>query len=451
MLIYLSYILGLFLVALLFFFLGKKYQSNDLKHITIRLEEKNTFLSNQLQADKHQNELLKQSYATEKKAYEDKLELVRQDNQELIARISIRETEYQNLKEKFAIQQKETLSLQHQFTETFENLAHKILEENSKKFSKQNQLNLESVLGPLSERILHFEQKVAQTHKESIDYHASLRQQIISLKEINHLMNQETINLTKALKGDNKMQGSWGEFVLARVLESSGLEKGREYEIQKSFISESGKRYQPDVIINLPDNKKLIIDSKVSLVAYERLLNQQDPQLKSKDLNDHLISLKQHIDSLSAKNYQDLLDSSTLNFVFLFIPIETAFSTALQLEPNLYTMAYDKNIIIVTPSTLLATLRTIETMWNYQKQQKNAWEIARQAGLLYDKFQNLIQDLLKVGSKLDDAQTEYQSAFNKLSQGKGNLLVSVEKLKKLGAKAKKSLDSTLLDKASDSE
>ena len=447
MLLNIIYLSILIVTASVFFLIGKKNQNNKNRETTIRLDEKNSHLTIQLEQLQLHIENSKKLALDEKRLYQEKEELLRLDNQELIARISIRDTEYINLKEKLSQQQKETLSLQERFTHEFENLANKILEEKSEKFSKQNQTNIENLLNPLNDKILSFEQKVTQTHKESIDYHAALRQQIIGLKELNQQMNQETINLTKALKGDNKIQGNWGELILERVLEKSGLEKGREYEVQKNYQTENGSRYQPDVIIHLPDNKKMIIDSKVSLVAYERYINEEDETKRPKLLRDHILSLKQHIDSLASKNYQDIFDSYSPDFVLLFIPIETAFSTALQAEANLYTQAFDKNIVIVTPSTLLATLRTIDTMWNQQKQQENAYEIARQAGLLYDKFQGLIQDLVKVGNKIEETKTEYHKAFNKLSEGRGNLIVSVQKLKDMGAKAKKSLDAELVNKA----
>lgn len=434
-------------VALIFFLIGKNFQNNKCKSLTIRLDERNSYLTTQLEQSQLLIENSRKLFLEEKRTYQEREELFRLDNQELIARISIRDTEYFNLKEKLSQQQKETLNLQERFTHEFENLANKILEEKSEKFSKQNQTNIENLLNPLNDKILSFEQKVTQTHKESIDYHAALRQQIIGLKELNQQMNQETINLTKALKGDNKIQGNWGELILERVLEKSGLEKGREYEVQKSYQVDNGARYQPDVIIYLPENKKMIIDSKVSLIAYERYVNEEDENKRPKLLRDHLLSLKQHIDSLASKNYQDIFDSYSPDFVLLFIPIESAFSTALQAEANLYTQAFDKNIVIVTPSTLLATLRTIDTMWNQQKQQENAYEIARQAGLLYDKFQGLIQDLVKIGNKIEETKTEYHKAFNKLSEGRGNLIVSVQKLKDMGAKAKKSLDTELINKA----
>ena len=333
----------------------------------------------------------------EKRKIEEQIEIVRQDNQELIARISIRETEIINLKEKLEFQQKETMALQEKFSVQFENLANKILEEKSDKFTQLNKSQIENILMPLQEKIFLFEKKVEQTHKESIDHHASLRQQIVGLQQTHAKMSEETLNLTKALKGDNKIQGNWGELVLENVLEKSGLEKGREYEVQPSYSTDNGKRLQPDVVIYLPDNRHLVVDSKVSLVAYEKYCNTTETQEQNRFLQEHILSIKRHIDNLSDKNYFELYNGTSPDFVLMFIPIETAFSVAINADYSLYTNGFDKNIVIVTPSTLLATLRTVETMWRQQKQQENAYEIAKQAGLLHDKFVGLVNDLTRVG------------------------------------------------------
>jgi DNA recombination protein RmuC len=292
-----------------------------------------------------------------------------------------------------------------------------------------------------------FEKKVDDTHKESIDYHAALRQQIIGLSEMNAQMSKETLNLTKALKGDSKMQGNWGELVLERVLEKSGLEKDREYYVQQSHTAVDGNRVFPDVVINLPDGKKMIVDSKVSLTAYEKYINEEDDSLKIGYLKEHVSSIKRHVEQLGEKNYHDLYEIESPDFVLLFIPIEPAFAMALNEDTTLYNKAFEKNIVIVTPSTLLATLRTIDSMWANQKQQENAMEIARQAGALYDKFQGFVEDLIKIGKKIDESKIEYGAAMNKLVEGKGNLITSVEKLKKMGAKAKKALPESILKRA----
>jgi DNA recombination protein RmuC len=262
-------------------------------------------------------------------------------------------------------------------------------------------------------------------------------------------MSKEAVNLTKALKGDSKTQGNWGELILERVLEKSGLEKDREYFLEKSFnVDEENKtRVRPDVIINLPDNKKMIVDSKVSLTAYEQYANSDDEDEKAQFLKEHIASLSRHVIQLSEKKYEDLYEIESPDFVLLFIPIEPAFAVAINSDNELYNKAFEKNIVIVTPSTLLATLRTIDTMWNNEKQQRNAIEIARQAGALYDKFEGFVGDLTKVGKKMDEAKTEYKGAMNKLVEGRGNLITSVEKIKKLGAKAKKALPQNIIDRA----
>ena len=425
-------------------------------------EEKNTNASQAEILTQLQNELAKIS--AENNAQNQKIaeqaELNQKQNAEikdlqleknnLIAIKSELSAQNENLQKLLDTQKEEIVKIQEEAKLQFENLANKILEEKTLKFTEQNQQNLKNILNPLQEKITDFEKKVENTHKESIDYHAALRQQILGLKEMNLQMSKETLNLTKALKGDSKIQGNWGELVLERVLEKSGLEKGREYEIQKSFTTEEGNRVQPDVIINLPDGKKMIVDSKVSLTAYEKYINEEDDEQKSSFLKEHVNSLKRHVEQLGSKNYQHLYQMESPDFVLLFIPIEPAFAIALNEDTQLYNKAFEKNIVIVTPSTLLATLRTIDSMWTNQKQQENAYEIARQAGALYDKFDGFVTDLVKIGKKMDEAKTEYEGAMNKLVDGKGNLITSVQKLKIMGAKAKKSLPDAILNRANSS-
>lgn len=374
-------------------------------------------------------------------------ENLQKEKESLAIHLAKKENDFDNLWERSKEQKQEVEQLQEKFTKEFENLANKILEEKTVKFTEQNKENLKNILSPLQDRIQLFEKKVEDTHKESIDYHAALRQQIVGLREMNEQMSKETLNLTKALKGDSKMQGNWGELVLERVLEKSGLEKDREYFVQQSHISEDGSRVFPDVIINLPDGKKMIIDSKVTLTAYERFTNEEDETQKNQYLKEHVVSINRHVEQLGNKNYQDLYQMESPDFVLLFIPIESAFAVALNVDTTLYNKAFEKNIVIVTPSTLLATLRTIDSMWANQKQQENALEIARQAGALYDKFEGFVGDLIKIGKKMDEAKIEYGAAMNKLTEGKGNLITSVEKLKKMGAKAKKSLPDSVLKRA----
>ena len=421
-------------------FLGKLLFTAQSKSEKSSLEEKINGLFQQIENFKNQlNQTIQER------------ESIRTEKESLAIQLSKKETDFENLWERNKEQKEEVEKLQDKFTKEFENLANKILEEKTSKFTEQNKENLKNILTPLQDKIQLFEKKVEDTHKESIDYHAALRQQIIGLREMNEQMSKETLNLTKALKGDSKMQGNWGELILERVLEKSGLEKGREYEVQQSFVTEDGNRVFPDVVINLPDGKKMIVDSKVTLTAYERYVNEENENDKAQYLKEHVISLKRHVDQLSEKNYHDLYQMESPDFVLLFVPIESAFALALNEDTSLYNKAFEKNIVIVTPSTLLATLRTIDSMWTNQKQQENALEIARQAGALYDKFEGFVSDLVKVGNKIKDSKTEYDNAMSKLVDGSGNLINRVENLKKMGAKAKKSLPENILQRAEKDE
>ncbi len=452
---YLPFLLG-FVVALLLgiylgMYFGKLLYLAKFQYQKVSLEEKLNSSIDQLQLQKEQFEDEKNNFQKQLQSHISEKENIRTEKDSLAIQLSKKEVDFENLWERHKEQKSEINELQEKFTKEFENLANKILEEKSAKFTEQNSENMKNILLPLQDKIHIFEQKVDQTHKESIDYHAALRQQILGLSEMNAQMSKETLNLTKALKGDSKMQGNWGELVLERVLEKSGLEKGREYEVQQSFMNSEGNRVLPDVVINLPDGKKMIVDSKVSLAAYERWINEESELLKIEFLREHVNAIKRHVEQLGNKNYHDLYQMESPDFVLLFIPMEPAFAIALNEDPALYTKAFDRNIVIVTPSTLLATLRTIDSMWTNQKQQENAFEIARQAGALYDKFEGFVSDLVRIGNKIKDTKTEYESAMNKLVEGKGNLITSVEKLKKMGAKAKKSLPENIISRALNSD
>lgn len=398
-------------------------------------EKQNTIFNQQL--DKLQKELLK---------IEGDRDAIRREKEFLNEAFTRKSTEFQNLQEQHVQRDKDLVKQQEQLRRDFELLANKILEEKSEKFTLQNKENLKHILSPLHEKIQGFEKRVEDSQKENISMHSALKEQLLGLRDLNLQMTKEATNLTRALKGDSKMQGNWGELVLERVLEKSGLEKEREYFVQQHFTREDGTRVLPDVVLHLPDNKRMIIDSKVSLVDYERFVNAENEE-RALYLKAHVNSIRRHVDQLSAKNYQDLYDMDSPDFVLLFIPIEPAFAVAVNEDNTLYNRAFEKNIVIVTPATLLATLRTIDTMWNNEKQQRNALEIARQAGALYDKFEGLLKDLTGVGKKLDDAKKDYSSAMNKLVDGRGNLIASVEKLKIMGAKAKKALPDAVLKRA----
>ena len=436
-----------FIIALIFsligFFIGKLISKLNFEKEKTSLEKEKSTLEERAALLQQSKDMVEDNFIELQKEVK-KQQL---DKENLITLNTRLDSENKNLQLKLEEHKKEVEQLQDKFSKEFENLANKILEEKSNKFTLQNKENLKIILNPLQEKIKVFEDKVDKTHKESIDYHAALRQQILGLKELNQQMSKETLNLTKALKGDNKMQGNWGELVLERVLEKSGLEKDREYFVQQSFTTDDGKRVLPDVVIHLPDHKKMVVDSKVSLVAYERFINEEDDILKEQFLKEHILSLKKHIEQLSDKKYEDLYQIESPDFVLLFIPIEPAFAVALNSDNHLYNKAFEKNIVIVTPSTLLATLRTIDSMWNNEKQQRNALEIAKQAGALYDKFQGLLTDLVSIGKRIDDSKKEYSSAMNKLFDGRGNLINSVEKLKKMGAKAKKAIPEKIIERA----
>ncbi|MDX1774555.1 DNA recombination protein RmuC [Oceanihabitans sediminis] len=412
-------------------------QLNDLKQFTEVENQK----QNQLFETKT-SELKETIFKIEKEREE-----IRREKDFLNTELTRRNSEFENLQKLNLKRDEELEERQKQLRTDFENLANKILEAKSEKFTIQNKENLNNILNPLQEKIQLFEKKVEDTQKESISMHSALKEQLLGLKDLNQQMTKEATNLTRALKGDSKMQGNWGELVLERVLEKSGLEKDREYFIQQNFTREDGSRVLPDIVLHLPDNKKMIIDSKVSLTDYERYVNAEDEERET-HLKAHINSIKKHVDQLSEKKYEDLYDIESPDFVLLFIPIEPAFAVAINADNAIYNKAFEKNIVIVTPSTLLATLRTVDSMWNNEKQQQNAIEIARQAGALYDKFHGLVTDLTGVGKKIDDAKKDYSAAMNKLVEGKGNLIRSVEKIKKLGAKAKKSLPETIIKRAS---
>ncbi|WP_159019603.1 DNA recombination protein RmuC [Algibacter sp. L3A6] len=443
-------ILAILISAVIGGYLGILFTKLKSKSEKSTLEERNSNLQQQFEAFKQHTAIEKQEQKVTISKIENDRENIRREKDFLNAELARRNTEFENLQALNLKRDAELEERQEQLRKDFEILATKILDEKSEKFTLQNKENITNILNPLQEKIKVFEQKVDLTQKESISMHSALKEQLLGLKDLNQQMTKETTNLTRALKGDSKMQGNWGELVLERVLEKSGLEKNREYFVQQSFTLEDGSRVLPDVVLNLPDGKKMIIDSKVSLTDYERFVNaelEDQPQF----LKAHVNSIKRHIDQLSDKNYQDLYDIESPDFVLLFIPIEPAFAVVVNEDNSIYNKAFEKNIVIVTPSTLLATLRTIDSMWNNEKQQQNAIEIARQAGALYDKFEGLVKDLTNVGKKIDAAKTDYSSAMNKLVDGRGNIITSVEKLKKMGAKAKKALPEAILKRAQEDD
>ena len=330
-------------------------------------------------------------------------------------------------------------------SEAFKNLANEIFEDKSKKFKEENKSSIDALLKPLGENITSFKKKVEETHEKGIRERASLKEAISGLRELNEKLGKEAHDLTTALKGDVKKQGNWGELILERILEASGLQKGIEYTTQESITDEEGRRKQPDVIINLPEGKHVVVDAKVSLTAYERYTSTDDKEASEKFLKEHILSLRKHIKELADKHYQDLKNLKTPDFVFMFIPIESASALAIQSEIDIFFEANKSKVVIVTPSTLLAGLKTISYLWDQEKQNKNATEIARQSGELYNKFVNFVADLEGIGKRLDQANESYSGAMNKLKTGRGNLITTTEKIKKLGARTNKQIPEEMLE------
>lgn len=426
-----------FLIAYLIFRIQLKSKENkfleseaERKNMLAQLEERTRFLNEE-----------KERLASE---YQKK----NSENEQNLQRLARAEVEFVNLREKLATQKQEIEELQKKFTTEFENIANKILEKNSEKFTAANQKNISDVLNPLKEKILLFEKKVEDTYQKGLKDQTDLKAEIKKLYDLNAKISEEANNLTKALKGDVKKQGNWGEMVLERILERSGLNEGEQgYRKQYSDLSEEGKRIQPDVVVNLPDNKHVIIDSKVSLVAYEKAVNATDDDTRAKYIKEHLLSLRSHIKGLSEKHYQTARGLNTPDFVLLFIPIESSFSIAVQEDQDLFSYAWDQKVVMVSPSTLLATLRTIASIWQQENQTRNALEIARQGGALYDKFVAFIADMEKIGKNIAATQGSYNDAMNKLHTGSGNLIRRAENIRKLGAKSTKELPKQLLENA----
>ena len=351
---------------------------------------------------------------------------------------------YNSQQQKIQEQKEEILQLQTKLTSEFENIASRILEEKSQKFADQNKTSLDTLLTPLKEQIKGFEKKVEETYDKELRDKISLREELKRLNDMNVRLSTDATNLTNALKGETKTQGNWGELILETILEKSGLTKNREYFLQQSYSNEEGKKYQPDVIIHLPDNKRIVIDSKVSLVDFERYFSCDSEVDKATCLKNHISSIRKHIKGLGEKNYQSLYQLQSLDFVLMFMPLEPAFSLATQHDNQLFNEAFEKNIVIVSPSTLLATLRTISSIWKFEYQNKNALKIAKEGEALYDKFHDLIKDLEKVQHGFDGVQKSFSNAFTKL-EGKGGIIRRIENLRELGIKRNKRISEHYLE------
>jgi DNA recombination protein RmuC len=377
------------------------------------------------------------------------LEAERKKAQEFSNSLTESKTDFRNLQEKLQDQKKELETLNEKLSLQFKNLANEIFEDKSKKFTEQNKSNIFDLLQPLGEKIHAFEKKVEETHKYSISQNSALREQLENLQKLNLQMTREAENLTRALKGDSKTQGAWGEFILESILEKSGLQRDREFFIQESFTTAEG-RFRPDVIIKLPESRHVIIDSKVSLTAYNAFVNSASDEEKALALKGHLISIRQHMKGLADKNYQKNINSdSNLDFIIMFIPIEPAYILAIQSERGLYEEALEKRIVFVSPTLLIPSLQLIKNVWKQEYQNRHVMDIANKAGDLYDKFVGFADDLIKLGQYMDSSKKYYDESMKKLSVGSGNLVRRVEELKKLGAKASKTIDQRLLNRAED--
>jgi len=360
---------------------------------------------------------------------------------------SIRES-FKNIKERFENEKSEMHRLQEKFKIEFENLANRLLDAKSKKFTEINEQNISRIITPFRDKLVDFKKDIETIHKEESREVISLKAEIKSLMELNLKVSKDAGNLAKALKGDSKLQGDWGEISLERVLEKAGLEKKIHYSKQEVFTSEENKKRRPDFIIHLPEGKDVIIDSKVSLTAYEKYFNTEDQAEKKSFLKDHVKSIKEHISGLSKKNYQNLYSINSPDYILMYMPIESALVLALNHDNKMVEDALEKNIVFVTTPTLLATLKTISYLWKHENQKKNVSEIARQGGALYDKFVNFVADLENIGEKLEIARSSYESAMNKLVSGgkKGDTIVGrIQNLKKLGAKTTKEISEKIYE------
>lgn len=425
-------------IASVVWLIRRSLADNDTSKQANELHNQLSIMETRYDLLKQENHSLKSELDKERQAHQEKVRVLERTDATL-------SSERKQAQEKIDLlnQAQESLKLE------FHNLANRIMEEKSEKFTLQNKTNIESLMTPLREQLKDFKKKVEDTYDKESKERVSLQEQIINLQKLNNQLSEDAHNLTLALKGNSKTQGNWGELILERILEQSGLEKGREYETQSSFSQEDSgsqqKRYQPDVLIHLPEGKTIIVDSKVSLTAYESFCSEENDKAKQKALKEHVRSVKKHINELSEKTYHNIDSLNTLDFVVMFMPIEAAFLLAMQEDQGLYTYAMDRNIFIVSPSNLLVMLRTINHTWRNEKQNQNAWKIADKAGRLYDKFVGFVEDMDDIGKKINQTQKSWEAGMNKLQWGTGNLVKRTEELKKLGAKTNKALPENLLN------
>jgi len=420
-------------------------QMNELHNQKVTsLMVSNASLSEKVQLAEKQEAELKQTMAAKEVAV-DAMNRERSDDKSSIAELETRLAgERKAAVEKLALLEEAKEKLGNEF----KLLANQIFEAKGKAFSEKNQASLDEILRPVQSELKSFRDRIETVHKEDVEARGSLKEQLLNLQHLNKQMNDEARNLTRALKGDKKMQGDWGELILETVLEQSGLRKGKEYETQGGFRDDGGNLRKPDVILNLPDAKHMIIDSKVSLVAYNEFMSTEDEVVREQALAAHVQSVRNHIDDLSSKDYSSLIGLKAPDFVFMFMPIEAAFMAAFQTDEKLFSWAFERNIVVVTPTTLLATLRTVENIWRYERQNENAKRIADKAGSVYDKLRGFLEDFEKIGNQLATVQKSYDGALNKLTRGHGNLIRQAEGFVELGVKVKKQLPQSIRDEAS---
>ena len=379
-----------------------------------------------------------------------KLKLESQNNQLIKVMSRLRESDIRLQIERQASDEKLELQAQSEqrLQQQFENLANKIFDSKTDNFKELNKSSVELLLSPLKTQLEGFKQQIQDVYSNEAKERHSLQSEVARLQQVYQLMSSETANLTKALKGDNKQQGNWGEVILARILSESGLREGHEYDVQVSLNNEHGKRFQPDVIVHLPQDKDVIVDSKVSLTAYERYFNAEDEITRKQALQEHVASVRSHIRELGRKDYHLLQGLKTLDYVLMFVAVEPAFLAALQADPSLMKFALDNNIMLVSPTNLLIALRTIDNLWRYERQNQNAQLIAERAGKIYEKLRLFSHDMQDMGVALDKAQDSYDSAMKRLATGKGNLIKQAQQFVELGVEVKKPLPAELIEQSS---
>jgi DNA recombination protein RmuC len=437
-------LMGFAVLLLVMWILAKRKQYQQSKNI-IDLEIDLAIEKERNESKSNQNTELKEKIEQQESQYQQQLKVTETDKIQIAELNTLLDEERKLTQEKMSLLE----NAEKNMTTAFENLSNRILEEKSKKFTDQNKVNMSETLNPLREQLGDFKKKIEDVYDKETRDRTSLFNEITNLKSLNQQMSRDAINLTKALKGESKTRGNWGEVILQRVLEDSGLKNGREYEAQKSSRDEQGKLFQPDVVVHLPDNKDVIIDSKVSLNAYEKYCSSESNEEKTQALTEHLKSIRKHVNDLQSKNYDELVNINSLDIVLMFVPIEPALMLATEMDENLFSDAFKLGIILVSPSTLNMNLQIIHNMWRNEHQNKNAQEIAKRAGDMYDRFVGFVEILEEIGKKLDSAQSAYMTAHKRLTSGKGNLVGRAEVIRNLGLKTNKELDKALVDKQSD--